>query len=352
MTTKRTAAIAMIGVLLLSGAASAGWWDDVGDAELVKLEDVLKSPRAYKGKEITFTCTFHRVSEIFNAYYTRFVPEEYVNFSVWPNSAKLWKKDEYTSSHTFMFLERDHKAMNAVMTLKRFTRLRLTGYVQNTFKGVPWIEVRHVEILDEALSKNSLREIIRGDRAADAGRWDEALAHFNSAGKMGLADDVQASVLRKAGLAHEGKGDHAAAAGSFAKAVELNPDDAVAEAMLEKMHEEMHAANAAMAEEALAGGGDTEKESGVTAQPVDPKRFEPEPMALPVPGEGEGEAKPEALDPETVEPVKPAANPEGTETPEAVKPVKVPTEPVVPTEEEPEKKKDPVNAKKRMSGPM
>ena len=110
MNIQRTAAIAIVGVLLLSGTALGGWWDDVGDAETVKLEDVIESPRAYKGKEITFTCTFHRVSKIFNPYYTRFVPENYLNFAVWSNSSRLWKKEDYSQSFSFMFLEKGHKA--------------------------------------------------------------------------------------------------------------------------------------------------------------------------------------------------------------------------------------------------
>ena len=77
-------------------------------AKPVELEDVIAHPHTYRGKEIVFECVFHKVSTFYNPYFTRFVPSQYVNFSVWAGGAKLWEKDDYLSSHPFLFLAKDH----------------------------------------------------------------------------------------------------------------------------------------------------------------------------------------------------------------------------------------------------
>lgn len=370
MTTRRFMAAGLTAALLvvLTGSASAGWWDKAADATPVDLQKVMSSPEAYKGKEITFDCVFHEVSKFFNPYYTRFTPSEYVNFSVWPASSRLWREADYMGSHPFLFIERGNKDLNRILGTKKFARLRLTGYVQNTFKNTPWIEVRFVEVLPGGITTDSLREIVLGDEAADAGRYDEALAHFEAALAQPLASDVVADLELKRGKSYLALGQREAASAALARGLEQDPDNEG----LQDLAAEMSGRKAPRAEEAPA-----------IAKPVDPTRYEETPKAIPAPVEKpvepaapavqpvkepapetdpaeaapeddaspEPEAKPETPDVGTPE-GKTDETPAGTEEPAVEKPlpgIETPTE--KPESPGSGTEKEPV-PEKRMSGPM
>lgn len=365
MTTRRFMAAGLTAALLvtLTGSASAGWWEKAADATPVDLQKVMSSPEAYKGKEITFDCVFHEVSKFFNPYYTRFTPAEYVNFSAWPASSKLWREADYMGSHPFLFVERGNGDLNKILATKKYARLRLTGYVQNTFKNQAWIEVRFVEVLSGGLTSSSLREIVLGDEAAEKGRYDDALAHFESALGQPLSSDVVADLELKRGKSYLALGQREAASAALARGLSVDPDNEG----IQDMMAEMSGKRAPRAEEAPA-----------IAKPVDPTRYEEAPKAIPAPVEKPVEKTAPAED---VEPVKePVAAPEddastepeaAPETPEITTPEgsadETPAETDEPAEENPlpgiekptekpegpgaEPDKEPV-PEKRMSGPM
>jgi len=357
----------LVGLVGLAFAPSvdAGWWDDLSDAKPVKLEDLIKDPHGWKGKEVTFVCVFHKVSTIFNPYYTRFVPSEYVNFSAWPLSKKLWVKEDYLGSHKFLFLEKDHKHYDELMKLTKFTRLKLTGYVQSTFKESPWIEVRRIEVLSGAITKAALKEIILGDRAAAREDWDAAMAHYNRAAAMDLPEEVLASVSKKRASTYHNMGQTENARVALQPALEYDPKDEEAAALLADIRKGVEPP-------ALKPAKLESTEEDVTAKSVDPEKYTEEPKALPVP-----EAQPAVEEPGTVEA---AEQPDGTQPPVEDEPaVETPVveepaveqpvveEPVVeePAKAEPEKTEPPKKPKvedepvhkkgtpkKRMAGPM
>ncbi|MEN8151750.1 MAG: hypothetical protein ABFS86_18180, partial [Planctomycetota bacterium] len=184
-------------LLILAPAAQAGWWDSLSDAKKVKLEELIKDPHGWKGKQVSFVCTFHKVSTIFNPYYTRFVPDEYVNFAVWPLSRKLWIKEQYLETHKFLFMEKDHNQYRKLMGLEKFTRVQVYGFVQSSFKGVPWIEVRGIRVLSGGITKDALKCIILGDRAAARKNYQAAMGQYDKAAGMSLPEEVLASVSKK-----------------------------------------------------------------------------------------------------------------------------------------------------------
>jgi tetratricopeptide (TPR) repeat protein len=222
---KNTLLAALFVAVTFTGTASAGWWDGVGDAESIDLRDVIENPRKWKDKEIVFECYFHEISEFYNPYYTRFLPDLYVNFSVWPAGARLWDKEEYAHSFHFMFLEKDHKRFGDLVGMKKFAHLKVRGYVQNTFRNVPWIEVRAVEVLADSITRDSLRELILGDRAADREQWAVALEHYDRTAASPLPKEVLAGVEMKRGRAYEGQGRYEDAMAAYELARTLDAED-------------------------------------------------------------------------------------------------------------------------------
>ena len=345
---------ALFVVVTFTGTASAGWWDGVGDAQTLDLKDVIESPRKWKGKEIVFDCYFHETTDFYNPYYTRFLPAQYVNFSVWPAGTRLWNKEEYSHSFHFLFIEKDHKRFGHLVGMKKFTHLRLRGYVQNTFKNVPWIEVRAVKVLEDSITRDSLREIILGDRAADREQWDVALEHYGRAAAALLPKEVLAGIEKKRGQAYEGQGELESAMAAYAMARQLGYDD-------DEIYDLQAAVAArlgrpAPARNVPAGQSNGEDEVMVKARPVDENRYPPTPKAMPAPVNVPGEAPAET----PVEMDQPIEIEEPT-APERPKPIEA--EPPAPAEdspmqevEEPETPPAPVRRKKtprkRMSGPV
>jgi hypothetical protein len=335
-------------IAVLSGTAFAGWWDGVGDSEPIDLRKIVESPHKYKGKEVTFTCYFHEVSEFYNPYYTRFLPAHYVNFSVWPAGSRLWRREEYANSFKFLFLEKDHKYFSHLMGMKKFTHLKLRGYVQNTFKNVPWIEIRGVEVLGDGYTRDCLREVILADRAVDRGDWATALQHLDKVNSSGFSGEVQASLLRKRGQVLESMGNLEGALLAYRQAMTLYPEDSESETLLIAVSEKL--GQPYNPEEPAPAMADS--------RPVDEGRYPPKPMAMPAPVEmpAEPAAAPEEMAAPDWTPKPIPTDPVPLDMPEKTAPAAEPAPVEAPVEVDPEvpapaplPKKTP---KKRMSGPV
>jgi tetratricopeptide (TPR) repeat protein len=367
--TRKALLTALLTVVAITGTAEAGWWDGVGDAEAIDLRDVIENPRKWKGKEIVFECYFHELTDFYNPYYTRFLPSHYVNFSVWPAGARLWNKEEYAKSFHFLFLEKDHKKFGHLVGTKKFAHLKIRGYVQNTFKNVPWIECRAIQVLEDGYTRSSLREVILGDRAADREQWDVALEHYARAAAASLPKEVLAGLEKKRGQAHEGLGDYAAAMAAYELARKYDLTDDEAKELLTAIAARM--GRPAPTFDAPQQPGDVETAAQddpmVEVRPVDDGRYPPQPMAMPAPVEAPAKTdEPVSTTPvemkqpvEIEEPVAPA-RPTPSVAPFETAPPTPSPEPtdVTPVEkvEEPTKAPAPIRKKKtpkkRMSGPV
>ena len=110
--------------------AGDGWWGGLDEGEAVSLADVLRGPRDYRGKTLTFFCIFHRKESYFDPVRTPFNPERYDNFSVWPDGAALWQEKAYVNDMPFLYIRRNHTQRDAIMRLDPVTRIE-----NNEFKN-------------------------------------------------------------------------------------------------------------------------------------------------------------------------------------------------------------------------
>ncbi|MCU0725198.1 MAG: hypothetical protein MUE73_05330 [Planctomycetes bacterium] len=214
-----------LALAVLAGPASAGWWDEVAETKTVALSDLTSRPHDFRGQEVRFDCVFHQISEFYNPYFTRFAPTIFVNFAAWPAGAELWREDVYLASHPFLFLDRSADALKTLLALPRFSRLRLTGVVQEVFKGTAWIEVRELEVLPDPLTRDALSLLVRGDRAAAEGNHEAALSLYREASRSPLPAEVRRSVARMEAAALAKLGRAAEARQTLAAALAETPDD-------------------------------------------------------------------------------------------------------------------------------
>ena len=118
------------------------------------LTAVRGTPDAFKNVAVHFTVQFNQLGKISNPFFTRFVPNDFVNFYGWPSEQPIWRKDVYDDVFGLLFLSKEHKQLTDLYKLKTYDRVDVTGVVRNVFQGAPWVEVTK-ESLPENYNSNS-----------------------------------------------------------------------------------------------------------------------------------------------------------------------------------------------------
>ncbi len=136
-----------LGVLAGSGQGVAeagdGWWGALDEGEAVSLSNVIRAPREYRGRTITFFCVFYTAAGEFKYYppNTAFTESLFINFAVWPDGVPVWEEKTYIGNFPFFYLRRTNEQRSELARVKRYTRLECTGRIRDIVRGRPAIEV-------------------------------------------------------------------------------------------------------------------------------------------------------------------------------------------------------------------
>jgi hypothetical protein len=198
----------------------------------VTLSQIMKSPEAFRKVPCEFTVTFHTFSQVYNPYFTRFVPEDYFNFSAWADGQKLWRRQEYKNDFAFLFVDKRNPSLKDFLGLKRFDRISVIGSVLDTFKGMPWIEVHSMRPIPGKLTEKALIHRVRGDYAMKTNRPRIAVKELTQAlNETGLPSDFVYDSTRRLGMAMYRTRDFMGAQAMFSRLASMNPDDKHAQAL-------------------------------------------------------------------------------------------------------------------------
>ncbi|MEZ6194976.1 MAG: hypothetical protein R3F20_04480 [Planctomycetota bacterium] len=201
------------------------WWDDAYEQKTVKLSDIVKTPKAYKGVDVTFVVQFNSVGSIDNPFYTKFEKDQFVNFSVWGDESQLWVKDQYKNDFPYMFIDRIKKDAQAILTAQTYDRFIVTGRVESIFRGKPWIEVTGLKPLETKLTEPALIRMVKAYQLKGHRRFDAAAAEFRLAQVATLPEGVKNLTLREEGMCLAAVERYEDALPPLAKALEMTPKD-------------------------------------------------------------------------------------------------------------------------------
>ena len=214
------------GILLSGALAQEDGENTEAKTKSVTLAQLRKAPESFRGVPCEFELTFHGFTQIFNPYFTRFIPETYTNFSAWGLDQKLWDLKEYKNDFSYLFVAKFNPNLPQFLKLKRFDRIQVVGEVRDTFKGNPWIEVYSVKVIPGKLAEESLIHRVRGDVAIQKGRtriavkeYNQALAHEN------LPEDYVIDLMTQLGTALYRTRDFEAAKMVFQKLAAIQPEN-------------------------------------------------------------------------------------------------------------------------------
>lgn len=199
-TIRISAMLAMLAFISLPAAATNGWWDDLYEEKTVTLEQVIAHPEAYKGMDVSFVVQFHQLGQIDNPYYTQFEKGQYLNFSVWSDSAELWSKKAYGDDFPYLFIDRIATECQTILTSSAYDRFLVTGRVASIFRGKPWIEVVGLKALEKKMTEPTLIKMVKAYKLKKAKRFDAAATEFNQATSEKLPVSVRTVLNREAGV--------------------------------------------------------------------------------------------------------------------------------------------------------
>jgi len=163
--------VLVLGFGVVVAEAGDGWWGGLDEGEAVSLADVIRGPRAYRDRTITFFCVFHTADGAFKYYppNTPFSEQRHLNFSAWPDGAPVWEEATFKSDLPFLYLRRANSQRAALVRLPAYTRIEITGKVRDLVRGKPAIEVFSFRPTGHRLGARVVKNIIRGNANARAG---------------------------------------------------------------------------------------------------------------------------------------------------------------------------------------
>lgn len=145
------------------------------------LSTIRSNPEAFKNVWVKFKIQYGGLSRIYNPFFTRFVPTDYVCFSAWGDEQEIWKKEEFRNDYHFLFVDKRSETALVLYHMKKFQRAEVVGYVRNTFHGTAWIEIMHISVLPETLDEATLFHLVRGKSLMREGKWKLAIGELKKA---------------------------------------------------------------------------------------------------------------------------------------------------------------------------
>lgn len=226
----RAAALLALAAAMALGAQAFAWPWKKGQAKLVELADVMKSPQEFLGREVSFKCRFAMQGKLFKSFNTRFNENEHANFAVWCMDAKLWDKTDRRNVLPTLYVDKSLAgAAEMLRSTAKYDVVEITGEVVSVYAGLPWLmvtDLRKVEAPEEKLGETTVAHVRQGLDLLAEGKADIAARHLEMALEAGVPQSQRAGVVEKLGEAYRAAGDNDKAAKLLGEAVTLKGDNA------------------------------------------------------------------------------------------------------------------------------
>ena len=189
------------------------------------LESLRRHPEAYKSVWITLTLQYGGLSKVYNPFFTKFVPADYICFAAWGGEQEIWKLDEFRRDFHFFFVDKRSNTALQLFRMKRFQRCKVVGFVRNTFQGTPWVEISSIEPQGESLDQATLYHFIRGRTLMKKKQWHLAQTELAKAcAQSGLPTFARGEMWHDMSLCLLKQGDFPQAKEALAKARTALPE--------------------------------------------------------------------------------------------------------------------------------
>lgn len=155
---------------------------------ITDLERIRINADTFKGVEVLFIGRFHQIGNVFNAFYTHFTPDEYVNFSVWGQHQRLWTQEGVVNDFPFCYIANTHAMIDRFLSLERLDTVLWKGVSRSSLAGEAWIEIIGFWQMDGKLTSDDTRDIGRAEDMIHYGDWENSAAIYTRLAESGLPD--------------------------------------------------------------------------------------------------------------------------------------------------------------------
>jgi tetratricopeptide (TPR) repeat protein len=192
----------------------------------VSLEAVLHAPSSYRYIDLRFSAVLNRVGEKgFTPFWTPFLSENYISFSVWSTAADLTNPDARSRSHPLLFIHRNNPSVKALLEASRFSRVRIEGRVGGDYDQMAWIDVARILVEEEEVyTEDALADLALAKEALAAKKGAQAVRFLEDALKGIWLAETRYWIYMKLGGLQESAGNLEAAKEAFEGALRVDHD--------------------------------------------------------------------------------------------------------------------------------
>ncbi len=186
---------------LLFSAPIEGY-DPHRDYKTLPLERLIEQPKSYKNTDIHFRAYFHKIDNLWSPFFSPFNADDHVSFSVWKPQTRLWVKNERVNDFPFLYIENRNEDLDPLLRANKYALIEIRGTVKSAFNGYPWIEVRHLDVVNKKpFNKETLRTLILGREAEQKNSPSKATRYYKKAVQYhGLPNLARAQIYRSLAL--------------------------------------------------------------------------------------------------------------------------------------------------------
>lgn len=220
--------IALLVSILLGALALPAQSEARAASAPTTLEQIRKSPEAFKNVKVEFKIQFASLGRMSNPFFTQFTPQEFANFHAWSSEQPIWREPTYKDVFGMLFLSKSSPQIGELYDLEIYQCLRVTAVVRNVFQGAPWIEVLDFTPVDGQLDTPTLTHLYRGEKHMEQRQWQRAVAELSQADVDALPAAAARITLKNLGLCHLRMGEAERALAMLEAAGRMGKDAEVA----------------------------------------------------------------------------------------------------------------------------
>ncbi|MCC6673085.1 MAG: hypothetical protein IT458_18615 [Planctomycetes bacterium] len=216
-----------LALVTLSVPCAGGAFPDDPPERVVQtnLTAMRQNPEAFRNLWVSFQVQYHSLGRVANPFFTKFVPTEYANFTVWANEQPIWRQDAYSDVFGLLFLPKNHDQLQALYATKPYQRLQITGIVRNVFQGQPWIEVTEFTSVPGQVTTAALAHLYRGEQFMARRQWQQAIAELSLAPAEGATTELLGAVHKNLGMCYLRLGEVGVGVSNLQTAVQYGLQD-------------------------------------------------------------------------------------------------------------------------------
>ncbi len=176
------------------------------------LAELNGTARGFVTRKVRFDAYYVQRTDLYPTFPTPFNRTDYINFSVWPRGARLWKAEEiklsypqmYVGRHTGGLIDRKNiEPLKVLDKLEKYQPITICGTVVQDNNGYAWVVVDNFRLLPGIQYTDAIiRRLKLADENYAAKEFAVATKDYRKALGVGVPEEVRGWVHRNLGLCH------------------------------------------------------------------------------------------------------------------------------------------------------